>query len=185
MSLHDSIRQLTGSLPLLDTNNDRSRYLLRLSDTHCYVYFLLNQLLSELNVVGIIHTGGLSASINMTIHKHLLLTYEEHLSHLSTLCQQHHIDHLWIRPKEQDHLPSIKRILPQSVLITDDSILELNDRSFKFLENDFNTCPTGNYSRQNVELWRFRQLIHGVKCRSQIELINLDTDTITSYSLPF
>lgn len=186
MSLSKWIRHLTGSLPTVTEADKLGRYIIRLNDTHCYSYFLLHQLLEQLHVIGIIHTGGLSASINIKHSGHLLLTYEEHLNNLATLCQKYEIRKLWIRPKDQDHLPSIKRILPMGMVIKDECLIDTHGFQFSIVENELLLDEErGEFNCQTIELWRLRQLMHGVKLKSQIDLINIDKRKIISYSLPF
>lgn len=186
MSISHWIRHLTGSLPPNLQTERHDRCIIRLSDTHCYAYYLLNQLFEQFQVIGIIHTGGLSASIDMRLAKHMLLTYEEHISHLATICDKYQIENLWIRPKDQDHIPSIKRVLPHAILIDDHTLIILQELHFTVAENDLvNARALEDYTREHVNLWQFRQLMQGVKFKSQIELINIDQNSIISYALSF
>lgn len=186
MPLPNWFFHLTGGLPPNAETGRHDRCIIRLHDTHCYAYYLLHQLFEQFQIVGIVHTGGLSASIDMRHSKHLLLTYEEHLHNLAKICDKYHVEKLWIRPKDQDHIPSIKRMLPNSIIIEDCASIHIKEVQLSVVENElFIRSELEDYTRQVIDLWQFRQLMQGVKSKSQIELINMDQKSITSYALCF
>lgn len=180
MNLLNQIKYWLGDIPIPSTLSRTQPYLLHLFDTHSYTFMSIEQLLTKLNIVAVVHSGNLCRQINLATNPELICIYEQQLAVFSKALLLHDITDVYISLGPTDHFQSIKRVLPLSQLVQDCGEFNLYGQRFSYgydkQQQASHLCTIKLYSRKDFRNIRYDNApFFGFFSRSYIELINLET----------
>lgn len=132
MRLITYINQFLGEIIFPKSLNPNSAYILHLFNTPSYTYVMLDRLLSTGAIVAIIHSGNLCSDFSVRKDPSKIITYEDNLHLLRRLVTKHNIQDFALSLSRHDHLPSIKRVLPNAQIYETSGTLKLLNRTYHF-----------------------------------------------------
>lgn len=132
MSLITYFNQFLGEIYFPKSLNPNSAYILHLFNTPSYTYVMLDRLLSTGAIVAIIHSGNLCSDFSVKQQPSKIIAYEDNLNLLRKLVHKHKIRDFALTLSRHDHLPSIKRALPDAMIFETIGLLKLLNRTYYF-----------------------------------------------------
>lgn len=132
MNLITYINQFLGEINFPKSLNPNSAYILHLFNTPSYTYVMLDRLLSTGAIVAVIHSGNLCSDFSVRKHPSRIMTYEDNLHMLRRLIARHNIKDFALTLSRHDHLPSVKRVLPNAKIYENVGVLKLLNRTYYF-----------------------------------------------------
>lgn len=188
MNFISHIQYWLGEIPLPSQLDRSHRYMLHLFDTPSYTYYLLDQLLKQIQVVAVIHNGNLSSQLRLSEFPHHTKTYEDHLQLFANLLERHQLSELYICLSPEDHPPSIERILPFAVTFKSYGQVQICDLNCHFAY-DANNLPAVKDTlcltrKKSINFRNSRpEWTPSIKSNHYVELLDLETQTL--WKLPY